>query len=230
MLRLTFPFILLLMVHSAAIAQYWVGSLGINYGTYSMESAKDFQRTIGSYWVPLEIVEQFPARVGFEASILRNFGKFSLGTYFSTASTGGRVSYADYSGSINHDIIANNGVVAVQLEGALLKKDTWELFFSFRHGFSFNTMKTISASQVGDNAQQSEQKFKSINMMISPGLGGRIFYKNFFLHPEVRYESHVIKSDLHYDGAEDVYLEVNGERIQLGWDGVRIGVSIGYRI
>jgi hypothetical protein len=230
MRRLTFPFILLLMVHSAAIAQYWVGSLGINYGTYSMESAKEFQRSIGSSAVPLEIVESFPARVGFEGSILRSFGKFSLGTYFSTASTGGRVSYADYSGSINHDIVANNGIVAVQLEGAVLKKDTWELFFSFRNGFSFNTMKYIQAYQIGNDAQQSEQKFRSINIMVSPGLGSRFFYKNFFLHPEVRYESHIIKSDLHYDGAGDVYLEVNGERFQLGWDGIRVCLSIGYRI
>jgi hypothetical protein len=230
MLHLTFPFFLLLMLHSEAIAQYWVGSLGINYGRYSMQSAKEFQSTIGSSAVPLESVESFPDRLGFDGSILRSFGKFSLGTYFSTASTGGRVSYADYSGSINNDIIANNWVVAVQLEGAIVKKDTWELFFSFRNGFSFNAMKYIQAAQIGSDTYSSEEKYKSIDIMISPGLGSRIFYKNFFLHPEVRYESHVIKGDLHYDGADDVFLEVNGERVQLGWDGVRIGFSIGYRI
>ena len=230
MLRIILPFFLLAL-NFTCVAQYWVGSFGINYGTYSMKSVKEFQQIMSSSvtLVPLEVVDQFPARVGPELSLLRCFGKFSLGTYFSAASTGGRASYADYSGVMNQDIIVNNRVAAIQVEGAVLKKETVEVFFSFRHGFSFNEMKFINTFQVNDLVQ-SEEKYESINMMISAGVGSRIFYRNFFLHPEVRYEGHIVKDDLHYPENEEIYLEVNNDKVQVGWDGVRLCLSIGYRL
>jgi hypothetical protein len=83
---------------------------------------------------------------------------------------------------------------------------------------------------LGEEADNIQNKFKSMNFALSPGLGARFFYKDFFLHPEVRYESHVVKGDLTYSDNSDITLEVNGQTVQMDWDGFRLSISLGYRI
>jgi hypothetical protein len=222
---------ILIPLTSLKAQRYWTGSVGVNYGKYSMKSLEQLQQAImiSGDNIPLKIVEDFPSRTGFEASLAYSFGKFSLGGFLSKASTGSRASYADYSGSINHDLVANNTIIAVQVEGDLEKKENWEIFFSLRQGFAFNTTKYKTEVQVLNDTDKSEQSFKSINAILSPGFGGRIFYHNFFIHPEARYEWHFVKSDLHAEGDDEMYVEVNGRRFQSGWDGVRLCLNFGYR-
>ena len=211
-------------------AQHWVGSAGINYGSYSMKGLKDLQNTILQSEIPLEIVESFPSRIGFEASVLRTFGNISVGLTASKASTGGRVSYADYSGSLNHDIIVNNTLAAIQLEYILSKKESWELLFTMRNGVAFNTMKYNTTLSLGNETDDLGAKFKSTNFAVSAGVGARFFFGSVFIQPEFRYETHVAKGDLHNSNDPDVALEVNNEKVQVGWDGLRLSLSLGYRL
>ena len=230
MLRPILPILVFIVAVLPATAQHWIGSVGLNYGSYSMNSLKDVQQAHFPSEIPLEIVESFPSRAGFEFNILRSFGKFSLGTGFSKASTGGRVSYADYSGSINHDIIASNLMISLQIEYSLIQKPAWEFFFAMRNGVAVSKMTYRTTLTLGEEADNIQNKFKSMNFALSPGLGARFFYKDFFLHPEVRYESHVVKGDLTYSDNSDITLEVNGQSVQMDWDGFRLSISLGYRI
>lgn len=230
MLRPILPMLVLFIATIPTVAQHWIGSAGLNYGSYSMKSLKDMQQSFLSTNIPLEVVESFPSRAGFELNILRSFGNFSFGIGFSKASTGGRVSYADYSGSINHDIVANNNMVSLQVEFSLTRKKAWELFFAMRNGVAVNLMKYKTTLTLGDDSDNIQNKFQSMNFALSPGLGARFFYKDFFLHPEARYESHVVKGDLYYGNNTDMTLEVNSKKVQMDWDGVRLSISVGYRI
>lgn len=230
MLRPILPVLVFLVATIPAIGQHWIGSAGLNYGNYSMKSLKKVQQSFLSSDIPLEIVESFPSRTGFEFNVLRTFDRFSTGAGFSSASTGGRVSYADYSGSLMHDIIANNVMVSIQVEYALVQREAWELFFAMRNGIAISTMTYRNSLTLGTETDEIKSKFKSMNFALSPGFGARFFYKNFFLHPEVRYESHILKGDLNYVEDSDVALEVNGSKVQMDWDGVRLSISLGYRI
>jgi hypothetical protein len=230
MQRPILPTLLFFLATIPAISQHWIGSVGLNYGSYSMNSLKDVQQSLFPSEIPLEIVESFPSRAGFEFNILRSFGKFSLGTGLSKVSTGGRVSYADYSGSINHDIIAGNTMGFLQLEYAFMQRESWELFFAMRNGVAISKMTYRTTLTLGEETDQIENNFKSLNFAISPGLGARFFYKNFFLHPEVRYESHVVKGDLTYSDNSNISLEVDGNKVHMDWDGIRLSISFGYRI
>lgn len=230
MFRPILPLLVFIAASVPSAGQHWVGSAGINYGTYSMKSLKELQEATLESDIPLEIVESFPSRAGFEFSILRTLGNFSVGATASQASTGGRVSYADYSGSINHDIIVNNTIAAIQLENNLAKKEAWELLFSMRSGVAFNTMKYNTTLSIGNETDNLGEKFKSINFVISAGIGARFFYNKIFVHPEFRYETHLAKGDLHYSDDSDVALEVNNERVQVGWDGIRLSLSLGCRL
>ncbi len=230
MLRPILSILVVLIVTIPSAAQHWIGSAGLNYGSYSMKSLKDVQQSLFPSNIPLQIVESFPSRAGFEFNILRTFGRFSLGTGLSKASTGGRVSYADYSGSINHDIIANNLMVSIQVEFSLTQKEGWELFLAMRNGVAVSTMTYKTTLTLGEETDNIENKFKSMNFALSPGIGARFFYKDFFLHPEVRYESHIVKGDLAYTDDTDVALRINDRKVQMDWDGVRLSISLGYRI
>ena len=99
-----------------------------------------------------------------------------------------------------------------------------------KNGVALNTLKYKSTLSLGTASDDLDEKFKSLNFLISPGVGARIFFKNIFLHPEVRYESHIVKGDLHYSENKDAALEVNDKKVQVGWDGIRLSLSLGYRI
>ena len=230
MLRPILPLLVFTIATLPLCAQHWVGSAGINYGSYSMKSLKEVQQSLFPSNIPLEVVESFPSRAGFEINLLRTFDNLSFGMGFSQASTGGRVSYADYSGSILHDIIANNSLVSIQTEYAFLQNDSWELFVAMRNGIAISTMKYRTVLTLGTESDEIENKFKSMNFALSPGIGARFFYRNFFLHPEARYESHIVKGDLTYTEDSDTELNVNGNKVQMDWDGVRLSISLGYRI
>lgn len=230
MLRPILPLLVFFVATIPAAAQHWIGSAGLNYGSYSMKSLKEVQQSLFPSDIPLEVVESFPSRVGFEFNLLRTFDKISVGAGFSKASTGGRVSYADYSGSLMHDIIANNMMVSIQIEYALTQKDSWELFFAMRNGVAINTMTYRSALTLGSETDEIKNKFKSMNFALSPGLGARFFYGKFFLHPEARYESHILKGDLTYTEDSSVELKVDEKKVQMDWDGFRLSISLGYRI
>lgn len=230
MLRPILPVLVFIVATIPAVAQHWIGSAGLNYGSYSMKGLKEVQQSLFPSNIPLEVVESFPSRTGFEFNLLRTFDRLSLGTGFSKASTGGRVSYADYSGSIMHDIIANSMMVSIQVEYALIKNEGWELFFAMRNGLAISTMTYRTTLTLGADTDEIKNKFKSMNFALSPALGARFFYGNFFLHPEVRYESHIVKGDLTYSSDSDEELKVNGNKVQMDWDGVRLSISLGYRI
>ena len=230
MLRPILPLLVFMLVTFPLCAQHWIGSAGLNYGSYSMKSLKKVQQSLLSSNIPLEVVESFPSRAGFEINLLRTFDNVSLGAGFSQASTGGRVSYADYSGSISHDIIATNKMISIQVEYAVLQKDTWELFFAMRNGVAMSTMTYRSALTLGSDTEEINNKFKAMNFALGPGLGARFFYRNFFLHPEAKYEIHVVKGDLTYTEDSDVELMVDGNKVQMDWDGIRLSISLGYRI
>lgn len=230
MLRPILPVLVFIFAATPMAAQHWIGSGGLNYGSYSMKGPKDLQQSLFPSNIPLEVVESFPSRAGLEFNLLRTFDKLSFGTGFSKASTGGRVSYADYSGSIMHDIIASNMMISIQVEYAFVKNDGWELFFAMRNGIVMSTMTYRTTLTLGAETDEVKNKFKSMNFALSPGLGARFFYRNFFLHPEVRYESHILKGDLTYSEDSDMELKVNGNKVQMGWDGIRLSISLGYRI
>jgi hypothetical protein len=230
MLRPILPVLVFIFATMPLAAQHWIGSAGVNYGSYSMKGLKGLQQSLFPSNIPLEVVESFPSRAGFEFNLLRTFDKLSLGTGFSTASTGGRVSYADYSGSIMHDIIASNMMVSIQVEYALVQNDGWELFLAMRNGLAMNTMTYRTTLTLGAETDEVKNKFKSMNFALSPGVGARFFYGNFFLHPEARYESHIVKGDLTYSEDSEMELKVNGSKVQMDWDGIRLSISLGYRI
>lgn len=230
MLRPILPLLVFMIVTIPLCAQHWIGSAGVNYGSYSMKSLKKVQQSLFPSNIPLEVVESFPSRVGFEINLLRTFDNMSFGAGFSQASTGGRVSYADYSGSILHDMIANNVMVSIQAEYAFIQKDSWELFFTMRNGIAISTMKYRTELTLGSETDEVNNKFNAMNFALGPGLGARFFYRNFFLHPEARYETHIVKGDLTYTEDSDTELKVNGNKVQMDWDGIRLSISLGYRI
>lgn len=230
MLRPILPLVVFMIASLPMCAQHWIASAGLNYGSYSMKSLKKVQQSLLSSNIPLEVVESFPSTAGFEINLLRTFDNMSFGAGFSHMSTGGRVSYADYSGSILHDIIANNVMISIQAEYAFVQNEGWELFFAMRNGIAMSAMKYRTELTLGSETEELNNKFNAMNFALGPGLGARFFYRNFFLHPEARYESHIVKGDLTYTEDSDVEFKVDGHKVQMDWDGIRLSISLGYRL
>lgn len=210
--------------------QHWIFSIGGNYGTYSMKSMEQLQKNLKySSEYPVKVVESFPSRPGFELSFMRTFKKNSIGAFLSTASTGGRLSYADYSGELNYDLIVNMTSIAFNYEHTMVQKRWWELFISLRNGISFNELDITNEVRIGSESASETERFESKNITLYPGVGTRIFYQKFFLRPEIGYEAHIFKDNLRFKGREDAYLELNSTQFKAEWDGLRLSLHLGYR-
>lgn len=82
----------------------------------NMTELKGFQSDrLRAMGVPGEITDNFPATLCFTGEPRLKFNKFSVGIQYSYASTGSRVSYSDYSGVLNLDLISSSHKIGPSL-------------------------------------------------------------------------------------------------------------------
>ena len=71
-----------------------------NFNTFSQSSLKDFQQEfkVDLHPIPIKTVDDFPANIGFTAGY--EITESNIALFLSYNSTGGKLSYSDYSGSV----------------------------------------------------------------------------------------------------------------------------------
>lgn len=214
-------------------------SLSINavYGSYQMNSMKGFQEelyndVVSSIDVPFKITDNFPGFIGYEISAEKQIdNELFVGFKFAMRSTGGRISYADYSGKYNIDNKLRNyegrGVIGTTVH----KSEKLLLNISGHLGIAFTNHELLSSVQVFDQTTQDSYKFSSLNLIL--GIGSELRYfvlQKVFINVQSRYDVH-LSGKLNYKENSDAYLQNNeGSPIKCDWSGVRGGLGIGMKI
>ena len=209
------------------MAQNWDFFGGINYGTYSMKDMKRLMRSINVPEIPLERVEDFPATVGIQGGATCLMPKVAIGFFFATSASDSRLRYADNSGSLIFDASCGTLLLGFDIQPILVKRKRWEMFLSFREGVSFNSATFKTELRLQGETTRSTDHLQSSNLFFAPGIGSRIFYRNFFVKPIVHYEAHIAKGSLKANGQD---VTNDGEKLQIDWDGLRLGLCLGYRL
>jgi hypothetical protein len=211
-------------------------SLGANYGTYSMKDMKDIQEYLRFYnqykfqLLDFKSIVTFPAKFGYEASILRSVNKWKLGLIAWRYSTGARNDYTDYTGFLRTDMIAACNGVGAKATYAFINNIKYQFYSTMHAGVGFNKLTIKEYFHLsGITSEEDEIKFKSKNITVTPGVGYRfLFSDRFFLTTETRYEFCIGNGKLkQYD--QDFYLTNNkSEKQEMRWDGFRLCISVGY--
>ncbi len=201
-------------------------SVNSGYGSYNMADMKTFQNQIASSFpVKPSTDPSFPSYWFFDINAKTVFkNHFLLGASLASGSTGGRVYYSDYSGSIGSDQLLSFQSYHVTL-GFQHKFFSGHLVLEgdLRPGITATDLKLKSYVDVAGYAE-SNTEYKSNNFVLQPTLtlGGR--FGLIGLQGFAGYNVSVITGKLNEVGTPG-YLQANGQNSVAcaNWSGLRVG-------
>ncbi len=214
-----------LVLSGSCIAQ--TGSIFIetNYNTFTHSSLKSFQEEFINDIpeVPIQVNDNFPAHFGFTVGYTINAISSSL--FFNYNTTGGKISYSDFSGTIRTTQLLKGYTVGGSY---LLKiiKDSEKLHLGLKAFSTFSSLEVSNYGQLLDTVNEATIDFRSIDI----GIGANLIYEHpisfFKLRAVIGYDL-VLGGKLFFKENKDFHLENNtGDTVKTGWSGLRTGIGI----
>lgn len=199
----------------------------LNYNTFSHSSLKSFQQEFieDIPEIPMEVNDNFPSNIGFTLGYKLTSINTSL--FFSYNSTGGKISYSDYSGVIRITEPLNVYTFGGEYQIKLSKSKTNSPFSLGLRGLTMlSNFEIENYTQISENITNENIKFQSINV----GVGGRLIYEypiSFFIIKASLGFDMTFGGTLRYKENNDFYLENNnGDKVKTNWSGLRTGLGI----
>jgi hypothetical protein len=225
--------ILILAVSFPAIcfAQQVQVSFSTGWATFNMQSMRAHQAELQSQFpVNVKIVESFPSFLHYEVAVTAAINmRFKVGLAGGYSSTGGRMHYSDYSGEITCEQLARSGMLAVRGDMRLNKSENFPIYVTLKAGVATGRYDLDVQSRVNDEEETDHQRFQSMNIFIEPGiiLNKRI-YRFIYATVNAGYNLNVSKGKLYWTENKNfhLFLDENGDDVQLDWSGVRASCGL----
>jgi hypothetical protein len=226
--------ILSLVMHQGYAQGIFEFTLGVNYGTFAMKDLKDLQESYLTDLQPdiaAEIQYKFPPYYGYGLCLNFVGEGYSIGIEGGYNSTGGRVSYSDYSGKLLVDQLVRAPKISLQGQFLLSKEESGKsikFYLLTSLGTSFNTYNLDYSIEAANTAPYSESiKFNSMNIQLGGGFLARKNFKRIFLTTEIKYQ-HDFAGNLKLSTNSDyTLLTPKGDKAKVDWSGIRFGIGIG---
>jgi hypothetical protein len=184
--------------------------------------------------VKAQVTASFPAYWFFELTATNELkGKLLLGGSLSYGSTGGRVSYSDFSGSLWSDQLVSNYTITT-LFGT---KTSWfngklSLQGDVRPGITVTTMDYSYNQDAGTSSYYSRSKYHSLNLIIQPTATLSYRWRSLSVNSFVGYNINFVKGDLRsYDNFSSFgYYYPGNSSTHADWSGLRAGGGLALAI
>ncbi len=221
--------LLLALTFSVGTAQKGYLGLGITYNYYSLEDLKNFQNKIlNQLPVSGKITYNFPSHVGFKGYYSNEFYNQKILFFAGFNSTGGSVSYSDYSGRILINQILDIYSFGGQIEFPLYEKNNFSLSLAPKGLIALTTLKFKQLVEIYPGIQ--EEKYKLNSSTLGLGFG-------FIASKEIRFIKFIVEAGYDYFLPSDIYLHSdknlflvnsNNEKVKCELSGFRtsLGVSL----
>lgn len=201
-------------------------------GTYQMEDLKSFQQTLSARWpVKPNTIASFPAYWYYEVTLRNRFDNaLTAGAAVSFGSTGGRIYYSDYSGSIWADQMASY----VSWAGSFGTNKSFfngqlNLWAEIRPGVTITTLSLSQNEILGTSKTRFESTYHSVNFMIQPTVGAEYYFKRISLNASVGYNANISNGDLQASG-NNTLATATGANAHADWSGLRASLGLGVKI
>ena len=225
--------LLMFFLFSTAFAQESNSLLfRIGVGTYSMKSQKLLQQDFNNNSrIPFRAVHSFPPFMTFGGSFgVKISERASLGLWAEYASTGGRLSYKDYSGYAKIDQVLNSFQIGPFAQYRINKSIDWPIYITMHSSLARTNQKLSSEVEVGSAFEKENYTLKSINYGLRPGIMLARDLKPFTFQLG-------IGAELQFHGDMDVksndnliFTTSDGEKLVSQWDGLRLTLGIGFKL
>jgi hypothetical protein len=207
----------------------WGIGLSSGLATFSMQDLQKYLAERQTDEFPdARIVKAFPSYfvTSLHATYADNQKFFDLSV--GRTSTGGRISYSDYSGRYSHDITAVMGYSNVSAGFRVATIGKVDILMGFQILLYSNVMiEKISETIYGANSYSYKLEYSSMNLAIAPGLNfHRHIGPRFLLRQQTSYEVH-IPSPL-IDASNEKLTNKSGESVLVQGQGLRLRLGIVY--
>ncbi|MCV9387683.1 hypothetical protein [Reichenbachiella ulvae] len=208
----------------------------LGYHTYDMSMLKEAQNE-GLSTIPFnaQITDDFPSYFGYDFLGYYSFNsvsklQFGIGLLFNYTSTGGRISYSDYSGTFYDDQRLTRTGSGVFLTLEYLNSDRFTLSFDCTPTLTVSTMDLIYHLNIYKELYEHHSlEAQSIGLNIHLGVKSKVYvYKNIYTFGKIGYEIDALESNMYVTGEGDIYLtNTEGDPIYPNWTGLRFSLGIG---
>lgn len=228
-MRLFYLLVIYFSINTYCIGQFTV-AVNVGKGYYSMEQMKQYANHLKTAnGVNAQITSNYPAYYNYEV-IARwiNDKNTIAGLSYNYGSTGARVTYSDYSGSLNYDLslIYNNYSVLLGRQIKLSSK--YSIGAEIQTGFRFSKYTNSFSIDLKDSHIFSNltSTLNSVNYFMQPtltinGKWGRVG-ANLFLG----YNTEIAKGK--FKPYHEIEPDVN--KLTADWSGVRVGGGLSFAI
>jgi len=199
----------------------------VNYNTFSHTDLKNFQLQLRDdiNEVNLDINDDFGANIGYSFGI--KIEDLNTQLFASYNSTGGKISYSDYSGLIRLTQLLKVYTLGGEYQIKLSENSSKNVFYFGGRAFvNYTQLDLESYSKISNTTSTESIDFNSIDI----GLGIRFIYdipiSVVKLRLNLGYDL-VLGGELKFKENNDFALEDDdGDRINAGWSGFRSGIGI----
>ena len=195
-----------------------------NYNTFSHSSLSDFQQEFKNDLAPIPIktVDDFPANIGF--TIGYEIIDSSTAFFLSYNSTGGKLSYSDYSGIVRLE----ESLHAITIGGIyfLNLTENENLRIGFR-GFSMISLLNINSySQISNFTQQEDIDLQSFDFGFGLQLNFEYPLSFLILKANIGFDAVIGGKLIFKDNNEAHLINNSNKQVTTGWSGLRTGIGI----
>lgn len=199
----------------------------VNYNTYSHDNLSDFQQELSDDIdeVNLRVNDDFGANVGYTVGV--KVEDLDTQFFFSYNSTGGKLSYSDYSGIIRITQLLKAYTVGGEYQFPLTKKESKDQFYLGGRGMiNYSALDLKSYSKIEESESSESIDFNSVEL----GVGIRFIYELPISVVRLRLNAGydlLFGGDFWFSEDREYTLENNkGEGVKTGWSGFRTGIGV----
>lgn len=228
MLRLLYSLVLALLLAAPVYAQstFFIAPR-MGYGSFNMSGMKSFQQElIDNMNVNARITTNYPAFYQYGVVLgYRVTDALTAGVILDAGSTGGRVAYADYSGSLRIDQLVKYRAAGAFVEHAFDNSNP--LFFGGLEATAMKSWLTVeSAYQIYSSRAEATRELVSLGVGLKPYVGLTYPIKRFLPRLDVGYLIN-FNQPFHLPKDKDMALWVKSEETGPNWSGFRVNISFG---
>ena len=209
------------------------GSLGVGFGTYSMNSLKNYNKSLIAQdfnGINPVVTDNFPSYFFYQAEATYTEEKTIYGLSVAHGSTGSRVMYGDYSGKSIVDNLIRYNTVGIRLGEILFSRKNFSLSANAKASGIFNKLKVKEKLDIYGNVLESSTRYHSVNFGLQPFFSGNYSSGKFSISLYIGYE-YQITGRIFANNEDNVYVvDSNGNEIYIDGRGFRGILSLGYRL
>jgi hypothetical protein len=218
----------------AATAQLRL-TVNAGYGTYSQAELSNLQQQMennldNNYEVDTKITAAFPAWLYINGSVGYLITKqLAIGSSVAWGSSGGRISYNDYSGSVTLDMLVSYTSIGIPVTIIIKPDSKWLLALELVPSYVFNKMNFNFEYVLLDDADGTKLKFRSRNIAVQPGLVLSRHIGRLGFDLRAGYNLTLLKGNLFLEGGDGTYLlDDNDQKVRMDWNGLRLEAGLSW--